>query len=57
MNQAQHILEIAQNKRSCTVGWVLRDIDRSVPGSVHYSINDYKKQAVVIDDTGMLVYV
>lgn len=36
---------------------VLHDIDRSVPGSVHYTIKRYKKQAQWnIDDTGMLVY-
>jgi len=35
----------------------LQDLDRSVPGSVHYTIKRYKKQAQWnIDDTGMLVY-
>ena len=36
---------------------VLQDIDRSVPGSVHYTIKRYKKDAAwSMDDTGMLVY-
>lgn len=36
---------------------VLQDVDRSVPGSVHYTIKRYKKQTQWnIDDTGMLVY-
>jgi AraC family transcriptional regulator len=36
---------------------VLLQIDRSVPGSVHYSINRYRKQPQWnIDDTGVLVY-
>lgn len=36
---------------------VLQDIDRAVPGSVHYTIKRYKKDAAwSMDDTGMLVY-
>src|SRR6185436_9637639 len=36
---------------------VLQDIDRSVPGSVRYSIKRYKKHLQwSIEDTGMLVY-
>lgn len=36
---------------------VLQDIDRAVPGSVHYSIKRYRKEAQwSMDDTGMLVY-
>lgn len=36
---------------------VLQDVDRSVPGSVHYTIKRYKKQTQWnIEDTGMLVY-
>ncbi len=36
---------------------VLQDIDRAVPGSVHYSIKRYKKEADwSMEDTGMLVY-
>ena len=36
---------------------VLQDIDRSVPGSVHYTITRYKKQLQwSFEDTGMLVY-
>ena len=36
---------------------VLLHVDRAVPGSVHYSINRYKKNpSWNIDDTGILVY-
>lgn len=36
---------------------VLQDVDRSVPGSVHYSIKRYRKPAEwSMEDTGMLVY-
>ena len=36
---------------------VLQDIDRSVPGSVHYTITRYKKQLQwSLEDTGMLIY-
>ena len=36
---------------------VLLHVDRTVPGSVHYSINRYKKQPQwSIDDTGILIY-
>ena len=35
---------------------VLQDIERTVPGSVHYAIRRYKKSNWNMDDTGMLVY-
>ncbi len=36
---------------------VLFHIDRKVPGSVHYSINRYRKQSQwSIDDTGIIIY-
>lgn len=35
---------------------VLQDIERTVPGSVHYAIRRYKKAKWNMDDTGMLVY-
>ncbi|MBP6431622.1 MAG: helix-turn-helix transcriptional regulator [Ferruginibacter sp.] len=36
---------------------VLLQVDKAVPGSVHYAINRYKKNTVWnIDDTGVLVY-
>ena len=36
---------------------VLQDIDRAVPGSVHYAIKRYKKEPDwSMEDTGMLVY-
>ncbi len=36
---------------------VLQEIERSVPGSVHYTITRYKKQSQwSVEDTGMLVY-
>lgn len=36
---------------------VLQDIDRAVPGSVHYSIKRYRQQSDWnMEDTGMLVY-
>ncbi|CAN5473840.1 hypothetical protein BH11BAC3_BH11BAC3_38520 [soil metagenome] len=36
---------------------VLQDIDRSVPGSVHYTIKRYRKELDwSMDDTGMFVY-
>ncbi len=35
---------------------VLQDIDRTVPGSVNYTIRRYKKTNWNMDDTGMLVY-
>jgi AraC family transcriptional regulator len=36
---------------------VLQDIDRTVPGSVHYNIKRYKKpENWGVEDTGMLVY-
>src|SRR5665647_1483832 len=58
MNQLTNILEIAQKQPLMYDELdVLQDIDRSVPGSVHYSIKRYKKQPQwTIEDTGMLVY-
>ena len=58
MHQSRNILEIAQKQpllfNELTV---LQDIDRSVPGSVHYSIKRYKKHLQwSVEDTGMLVY-
>ena len=36
---------------------ILQDVDRTVPGSVHYTIKRYKKQPMwEIEDTGILVY-
>lgn len=36
---------------------VLQDVERTVPGSVHYTIKRYKKQPIwEIEDTGILVY-
>lgn len=58
MNQAVNILEVAQ-KQSLMYNEldVLQDIDRAVPGSVHYSIKRYKRHPQWnIEDTGMLVY-
>ena len=58
MNRSADILQVAQ-KASLTYNEldVLQDIDRSVPGSVHYTIKRYRKQEEwSMDDTGMLVY-
>jgi len=58
MHQSINILEVEQ-KQSLMYNEldVLQDIDRAVPGSVHYSIRRYKKHPHWnIEDTGMLVY-
>ena len=58
MNQSTNILEIAQKQPLMYNELdVLQDIDRSVPGSVHYEIKRYKKLPQwSMEDTGMLVY-
>lgn len=58
MNQVNNILEIAQKQPLLYNELdVLQDIDRSVPGSVHYSIKRYKKLPQwSIEDTGILEY-
>jgi AraC family transcriptional regulator len=58
MYQAPDILSVAYKQPIMQHEMeVLQDVDRSVPGSVHYTIKRYKKQAQWnIDDTGMLVY-
>ncbi len=58
MNQETDILHIA-HKQSFMYNElaILQDIDRFVPGSVHYSIQRYRREAQWnIEDTGMLVY-
>ena len=58
MNQQTDILSIA-HKQSFMYNelTVLQDIDRIVPGSVHYSIQRYRREAQWnMEDTGMLVY-
>ncbi len=58
MNQLTDILEIAQKQPLLYNELdVLQDIDRSVPGSVHYSIKRYKREPQwSMEDTGVLVY-
>ena len=58
MNQSQTIVPFTyQQPLIFNELAVLQDIDRSVPGSVHYTIKRYKKDAAwSMDDTGMLVY-
>ena len=58
MNNLKEILAPAYNQSlSFNELDVLQDIDRAVPGSVHYSIKRYKKEADwSMEDTGMLVY-
>jgi hypothetical protein len=58
MNQSTNILQIAQKQPLMYNELdILQDIERAVPGSVHYSIKRYKKEMQwSIDDTGMLVY-
>jgi AraC family transcriptional regulator len=58
MNQQTDILNIAYKQPFMYNELdVLQDIDRSVPGSVHYSIKRYRKEPQWnIEDTGMLVY-
>ena len=58
MNQQTDILSIA-HKQSFMYNelTVLQDIDRIVPGSVHYSIQRYSREPQWnMEDTGMLVY-
>ena len=58
MNQSTQIRNIAQREPLLFDELdVLQDIERSVPGSVHYSIKRYKKAPEwSMEDTGMLVY-
>jgi len=58
MNQFTNILEIAQKQPLLYNELdVLQDIDRVVPGSVHYTIKRYKKEPQwSLEDTGRLVY-
>jgi AraC family transcriptional regulator len=58
MNQSANILNSANNQMNLYNELdILQDIDRSVPGSVHYAIRRYKKeQNWAADDAGMLVY-
>ena len=58
MDQQTDILNIS-HKNSFTYNEldVLQDIDRAVPGSVHYSIKRYRKEPQWnMEDSGMLVY-
>ena len=58
MDQQTEILNIPhQNSFSYNELDVLQDIDRTVPGSVHYSIKRYRKEPQWnMEDSGMLVY-
>ncbi len=58
MNQQTSISNIAYNQSFIYNELdVLQDIDRSVPGSVHYAIKRYRKDSQWnMEDTGMLVY-
>jgi AraC family transcriptional regulator len=58
MYQAPDILSVAYKQPIMQHEMeVMQDVDRSVPGSVHYTIKRYKKQTQWnIEDTGMLVY-
>ena len=58
MYQAPDILSIAYKQPFMENELeTLQDLDRSVPGSVHYTIKRYKKQPQWnVEDTGMLVY-
>jgi AraC-like DNA-binding protein len=58
MNQLPNILDIASNLPLLYDDVeVMQDLERSVPGSVKYSIKRYRKQANWnIEDTGVLVY-
>lgn len=57
MYQSADILSVSQ-KQALVFNEleVLQDIERTVPGSVHYAIRRYKKSNWNMDDTGMLVY-
>lgn len=58
MNQLQDILTIAQKQPMLSHEMeLLHEVDRSVPGSVHYSIKRFKRLPQwSIDDTGILEY-
>jgi AraC family transcriptional regulator len=59
MNQPQDILGIAYKQQPIMFNELemLQDVERTVPGSVQYSIRRYKKQpGWTIEDTGMLLY-
>ena len=58
MNQQPDILEIARKQPFLFNELdVLQDIERTVPGSVHYSIKRYRRETQWnMEDTGMLVY-
>ena len=58
MNQETDILNIAHKQEFMYNELdVLQDINRSVPGSVHYEIKRYRKEPQLnMEDTGMLVY-
>ena len=58
MNQLPNILDIASNLPLLYDDVeVMQDLERSVPGSVKYSIKRYRKQTNWnIEDTGVLVY-
>ncbi|MES2430598.1 MAG: AraC family transcriptional regulator [Bacteroidota bacterium] len=58
MSQYKNILQIAQKQPfDLNELEVLQDIDRTVPGSVQYSIRRYRQQSEWnMEDTGMLVY-
>lgn len=57
MNTPSDILSLAYKYGMQHDLEVLQDIDRTVPGSVHYTIKRYKKQPLwEMEDTGMLVY-
>jgi AraC family transcriptional regulator len=58
MNTSTDILTIAHKSPLMQEDLeVLLQVDKAVPGSVHYAINRYKKNAAWnIDDTGILVY-
>lgn len=57
MYQSADILELKQKQAFVFNELdVLQDIERTVPGSVHYAIRRYKKSNWNMDDTGMLIY-
>lgn len=58
MNQTETIQNFSKNQSLVFNELdILQDIDRTVPGSVHYAIKRYKKlDNWNVDDTGMLLY-
>ncbi|MFN8242837.1 MAG: AraC family transcriptional regulator [Ferruginibacter sp.] len=58
MNQSSDIMTLAYKQPLLQEELdILQDVDRDVPGSVHYMIRRYRKMPQWnIDDTGMLVY-